>query len=137
MEIKKGIGVSPGVVISTAVVLDAEATVIPKRQGQSSEVPAEIDRFGRAVAATIVERQKLRDEVTAKYGKQLGAIFDFHLGLLKDPTLTNQGTTEIKTQSVTAEYAVSSVMRRYAGMFQTMSDRYFSERVKDVYDIEK
>ena len=31
MEIKKGIGVSPGVVISTAVVLDAEDLVIPKR----------------------------------------------------------------------------------------------------------
>ena len=31
MEIKKGISVSPGVVISTAVVLDAEDLVIPKR----------------------------------------------------------------------------------------------------------
>jgi len=31
MEIKKGIGVSPGVVISMAVVLDAEDLVIPKR----------------------------------------------------------------------------------------------------------
>ena len=31
MEVKKGIGVSPGVVISTAVVLDAEDLLIPKR----------------------------------------------------------------------------------------------------------
>src|SRR3954466_13397358 len=109
MEIKKGIGVSPGVVISTAVVLDAEATVIPKRSVQASEVPSEIERFGRAVAATIVERQKLRDEVTATYGKQLGAIFDFHLSLLKDPTVTNQIINEIKSHNVTAEYAVSTV----------------------------
>src|SRR4029078_8299985 len=105
MEIKKGIGVSPGVVISTAVVLDAEALVIPRRSISPAEIPSEIERFGKAVAITMVERQKLRDEVTDKHGKQLGAIFDFHLGLLKDPMLTKEVTNEIKTQNVTAEYA--------------------------------
>ncbi|HWP39273.1 MAG TPA: phosphoenolpyruvate--protein phosphotransferase, partial [Tepidisphaeraceae bacterium] len=136
MEIKKGIGVSPGVVISTAVVLDAENLVIPKRRVAPEEVAKEIERFGKAVAATIVERQKLRDELTAKYGKQLGAIFDFHMGLLKDPTLSNQVNEEIRTQQVTAEYAVSTVMRRYAAMFQQMP-AHFSERVKDIYDLER
>ncbi|WP_428940669.1 phosphoenolpyruvate--protein phosphotransferase [Fontivita pretiosa] len=136
MEIKKGIGVSPGVVISTAVVLDAENLVIPKRRVAPEEVPKEIERFGKAVAATIVERQKLRDELTAKYGKQLGAIFDFHMGLLKDPTLSNQVNEEIRTQQVTAEYAVSTVMRRYAAMFQQMP-AHFAERVKDIYDLER
>jgi len=136
MEIKKGIGVSPGVVISTAVVLDAENLVIPKRRVAPEEVAKEIERFGKAVAATIVERQKLRDELTAKYGKQLGAIFDFHMGLLKDPTLSNQVSEEIRTQQVTAEYAVSTVMRRYAAMFQQMP-AHFAERVKDIYDLER
>ena len=32
MEIKKGIGVSPGVVISQAIVLDAEEFRIPERR---------------------------------------------------------------------------------------------------------
>src|SRR6185369_12133194 len=82
MEIKKGIGVSPGVVISTAVVLDAEALVIPKRSVPANEIPAEIERFGKAAAVTVVDLQKLRDEVTAKHGKQIGSIFDFHMGLL-------------------------------------------------------
>jgi phosphotransferase system enzyme I (PtsI) len=137
MEIKKGIGVSPGVVISTAVVLDAEATVIPRRAISAEEPAAEIERFGKAAALTVVDLQKLRDEVTAKHGKQIGAIFDFHMGLLKDATLINQVTSEIKTQQVTAEYALSTIMRRYAAKFQQMPDRYFSERVKDIHDIEK
>jgi phosphotransferase system enzyme I (PtsI) len=137
MEIRKGIGVSPGVVISTAVVLDAEALVIPRRSVDAAEVPAEIERFGKAAAATVVDLQKLRDEVTGKHGKQIGAIFDFHIGLMKDPTLVNRVLNEIRSQSVTAEYAVSTVMRHYAGMFQQMTDRYFSERIKDIHDIEK
>ncbi len=48
MEIKKGIGVSPGVVISTAVVLDAEDLVIPKRQVGESHVASEAERLGGA-----------------------------------------------------------------------------------------
>ena len=38
---------------------------------------------------------------------------------------------------MTSESAVRNVMRKYAGTFEKMSDRYLSERVKDIYDIEK
>ena len=48
MEIKKGIGVSPGVVVCTAIVLDAEDLVIPKRQVDATQVPLEIERFHQA-----------------------------------------------------------------------------------------
>ncbi|HMB95445.1 MAG TPA: phosphoenolpyruvate--protein phosphotransferase [Tepidisphaeraceae bacterium] len=137
MELKKGIGVSPGVVISTAVVLDAEALVIPRRLVQLREVPGEIERFGKAVTSTVDDLKKLRDQVTAEHGKQIGAIFDFHMGLLKDPALMKEVIAEIRGQKVTAEYAISTVMRRYAGKFQSMPDRYFSDRVKDIHDIEK
>jgi phosphotransferase system enzyme I (PtsI) len=117
-------------------VLDAEATVIPRRAIGADEPAAEIERFGKAAALTIVDLQKLRDEVGAKHGKQIAAIFDFHMGLLKDPTLINKVTNEIKTQHVTAEYAVSTAMRGFATMFATMPG-HFGDRVKDIHDIEK
>ena len=41
MEIKKGISVSPGVVIGTALVLDAEDLLIPKRFISPDQVPAD------------------------------------------------------------------------------------------------
>ncbi|HVT88864.1 MAG TPA: phosphoenolpyruvate--protein phosphotransferase [Tepidisphaeraceae bacterium] len=137
MEIKKGTGVSPGVVISTALVLDAEALLIPKRSITDKEVHEEVDRFNKAVAASIIDVKKLRDEVTERHGDQIGAIFDFHMGLMKDPVLLKQVIAEIKAQHVNTEYAFSVVMRRFANKFQQMPDRYFSERVKDIYDIEK
>ena len=77
MEIRKGIGVSPGVVISTAVVLDAEDLVIPKRTIAPSEVRDEQERLGQALAQTVVDLAALRDEVTATHGKEIGNIFDF------------------------------------------------------------
>src|SRR3954469_22649609 len=137
MEIRKGIGVSPGVVICPAVVLDAEALVIQRRTVAPADIPAENNRLGQAIANTIVELTRLRDEISARHGKEIGNIFDFHIGILKDKSILKQFTTEINTQSTTAEYAVSTVMRRYANMFQNMSNAYLSERVKDIHDIEK
>ncbi|MGD0139700.1 MAG: phosphoenolpyruvate--protein phosphotransferase, partial [Tepidisphaeraceae bacterium] len=37
----------------------------------------------------------------------------------------------------TAEYAVGVVMKKFAAVFSTMSDRYLAERVKDIHDIER
>src|SRR5205823_1658605 len=105
MEIRKGIGVSPGVVISTAVVLDAEDLVIPRRNIAPGEAAAEQQRLGQGIAQTIVDLTTLRDEVASKHGKEIGSIFDFHLGILKDKTILKQLTTEITTHHSTAEYA--------------------------------
>jgi phosphotransferase system enzyme I (PtsI) len=137
MEIKKGIGVSPGVVISTAVVLDAEDVVIPRRNIEPDKVPAETQRLGNAIAESVVELTKLRDTTTAEHGKQIGQIFDFHLGVLRDRTLTNQILAEIAQNNTTAEYAVSVVMRRQANRFLQMSNSYLAERVKDIHDLER
>ena len=90
MEIKKGIGVSPGVVIGTAVVLDAEDLVVPRRRVEPAETPAEIERLARAITESSSELVELRDSVVAKHGKEIGGIFDFHLGLLKDKSLLKQ-----------------------------------------------
>ena len=79
MEIKKGISVSPGVVISTAVVLDAEDLVIPKRLVEPDQVAAEIQRLQDAIAVAVVDLTRLRDDVAGQHGKEIGAIFDVHL----------------------------------------------------------
>jgi phosphotransferase system enzyme I (PtsI) len=137
MEIRKGIGVSPGVVIATAVVLDAEDLVVPRRHVDAGEIPKEIRRLGEAIAQAVVDLTKLRDDVTGTHGKEIGGIFDVHLGLLRDKSLVNQIISEIQSQQTTAEYAVSVVMRKYRAKFTQMSDRYMQDRGKDIDDIEK
>jgi phosphotransferase system enzyme I (PtsI) len=137
MEIKKGIGVSSGVVIGTAVVLDAEDLLVPKRTIPDDKIDDEIGRLHQALKESTVDLNQLRDQVTDSHGKDIGGIFDFHLGILKDKALINQITGEIRQQKTTAEYAVSLVTRRYANQFAAMKDKYFSDRVKDVYDIER
>lgn len=137
MEIKKGIGVSPGVVIGTAVVFDAEDTVIPRRAITADAVPAEVIRLHESLEAAGAEVRLLRDKVDGEHGNEIAGIFDFHFGLLKDKSLIKGIEKEIAANNVTAEYAVSTVMRKFAAGFLKIQDKYFSERVKDIYDVEK
>src|SRR6185312_4417773 len=137
MEIIKGIGVSPGVVIYTAVVLDAEDLVIPRRVIDASAVDAEVARLHDAFTKARTDLETLRSGLSTSHGKEIASIFDFHAGLLKDKTLIKQVDDEIRKNHTNAEYAVSIAMKKLAGMFTAMTDTYLADRVKDVYDIEK
>lgn len=137
MEIIKGIGVSPGVVICPAVVLDAEDLVIPRRTIDPAGVETEIARLKDALAKARSDLQTLRADLTASHSKDIASIFDFHIGLLNDKSLMNQITTEIRQHHANAEYAVSVAMRKLVGTFLQMKDSYLADRVKDIYDIEK
>jgi phosphotransferase system enzyme I (PtsI) len=137
MEIKKGIGVSPGVVIGTAVVLDAEDIVVPRRQVEAGGESNEVNRVGKALEDSAKDLAVLRDEMKNAHGGDISGIFDFHLGILRDQSLLKQMLSEIGKNRWSAEYAVSMVLRQYAQRFQSMSDKYFADRVKDIYDIER
>ena len=137
MEIKKGIGVSPGVTISTAVVLDAEDLLIPKRTIPPEQAQAEVERFNAVLEQATTDVGKLRETLTSEVGKEIGSIFDFHLGVLKDKSVLNQIIAEVRNNLTTAEYSVNLVMRRYANTVAAIKNKYLSERVKDVHDIEK
>jgi len=136
MKIKKGIGVSPGVAIAPAVVLDTEKFDIPQRHVPADRTQEELSRLRKAVADSKKEIQDLRKQTAQRIGKETAGIFDFHLGLLDDQVLYKKFSKNILSGHVTAEYAVATVLRGYAREFLAMP-QYLAERVKDVYDIEK
>ncbi len=136
MEIKKGVGVSPGVVICQAVVLDAEEYRIPERHVGPNQADGEIDRLEKALAASREELIDLRDSTSSKLGTETAAIFDFHLAMLVDELLLKKIRAKIKAENTTAEFAVATILREYARDFLQMPE-FWADRVKDVYDIEK
>ena len=135
MKIKKGIGVSPGVAIAPAVVVDTEQFDVPERHVPVDLAQAELGKLRKACTISRKEILDLRKSTAQRIGKETAGIFDFHLGLLNDKVLQKKFAEAILSGHVTAEYAVATVLRNYAKEFLAMPE-YLAERVKDVYDIE-
>jgi len=137
MEIKKGIAVSPGISIAKSLIIDSEDYRIPRREVEPSQQLIEIQRARDAFKAATDELSALEAEHQDIEESKIKDIFAVHLRFLRDGTLRKKITDFIDTESVTAEYAVSSVLREIASHFAKVKDPYISERAADVYDIER
>jgi len=137
MEIKKGIPVSPGVVVRRAFVLDSEKVRIPRRFFEPERQGAELLRFEHGLQETRDEVTKLGAQVTATVGDQYGAIFETHQRMLEDRKVLGEITDLIREKHFTPEYAVSRTLRKYVRAFRAIKDPYLAERVNDILDIEK
>ena len=137
MEIIKGIGVSSGVVICPAFLLTEDQIRIGRRSIQVTEIEAEKQRLQTAISLSSDDIRELRDTTTRNLGKETGAIFYFHLGLLNDRELLKAFIGGIEEQHYTAEYTVHKALREYGKHFLEHPDKYFRERIKDIYDIER
>jgi len=138
MEIRKGIAVSPGVSIGKSLIVDSEDYRIPRREIESSQRMGEIQRARNAFRDAIEELTALERAQGEAGGGRIKDIFAVHLRFLRDRSLRRKVTDMIHADSVTAEYAVSTVLREIAAHFETnVKDAYISERAADVYDIER
>ncbi len=137
METRKGIAVSPGVAIAPAVVLDSEQFRIPRRGIAADEVETELSRLQQAVERAQAEVHELRERVASDVGEKLGAIFDVQDALLNDPHLLDEIRELIQREQYAPEYAVSQILKGYAKKVLALPNRYMTERVADVYDVEK
>ncbi len=136
MRSKSGLGVSPGITVAQTVIIDNEEFDIPERHVPIDHAQLEMDRFSNAVKVSMDEIADLKSQSVKKIGKEAASIFDFHIGLLGDNTLSEKIERLIREGHVTAEYAVAKILRAYAREYSEMPD-YFAERSRDVYDVEK
>ena len=136
MDVIKGIGVSPGVAICTAVVLDAEDYRVPRRTVPKHQARVEIQRLRKSFLDASEEVSSLQ-VAQGDLDDKIKDIFAVHLHFLRDRTLRKKIAVLIQQQLYTAEYAVSVTMRDIAKNFAQTHDTYISERVNDIYDIEK
>jgi len=137
MEIKKGIAVSPGISIAESLIIDSEDYRIPRRPIKPSQRILEIQRTRNAFKDAIAELSKFESAHVQSEGGKIKDIFAVHLRFLHDRSLRKKVTDLIHSDLVTAEYAVSTVLREIASHFTKVRDAYISERAADIYDIER
>jgi phosphotransferase system enzyme I (PtsI) len=137
MEIKKGIAVSPGISIAKSMIIDSEDYRIPRRNIAPSQRMTEVQRVRNAFKDAIDELTRLKETLDQAEARKINDIFAVHLRFLHDRSLRRKITDLIRSELVTAEYAVSRVLRDVASHFANVKDAYISERAADIYDIER
>jgi len=136
MELRKGIAVSPGIAIARAMVIDSKDYRIPRRSIMASQRAGEIKRVRRAFADAIRELDQIQTAKRIEEGS-IRDIFAVHMRFLRDKRFLKRVTDYIEKELVTAEYAVSTILREIASHFEKVDDVYISERAAYIYDIER
>ncbi len=135
MQTFKGIAVSPGIVVGRVFVLDDQRRRIPKRLVKAEQVAVEHDRLWKSLGESIAELNGLRESTRRQLGDEAAKIFQFHIGMLSDASLTHPMHERIDREKITAEYAVYTGFEDLLRKFSKMADPSFQTKVDDIRDL--
>jgi phosphotransferase system enzyme I (PtsI) len=131
----KGIGVSPGIAIGRAVILERREAQIFRVPIRDEEVQSEINRFIEAVDKTKAQLTDLKAKVSRSLGDEYAQIFEAHAMMVSDPSFADRVIQKIESEKVNAEWALAEVQEELQARFLSFDDVYLRERVADVKDV--
>jgi phosphoenolpyruvate-protein phosphotransferase (PTS system enzyme I) len=109
----------------------------PRHNIEAADVPVEIERFQRGIAATKKDLQETYDKVIKKLGPVEAEIFTAHIMILEDKAFNGQIAYFIKKDLVNTEYAVIKAIEFFEEKFRALPEDYFRERIQDISDLSK
>ena len=130
-----GIGVSPGIAIGPAFVLEKTDYAAHRWEIGPGEVAREIKRFRAAVAAAASQLRSFKRRLARDLGPQHVYILEAHLLMLKDRLFLDGVAKIIRSERVNAEWALQQVLARFREAFEAIDEDYLREKAGDVADI--
>jgi phosphotransferase system enzyme I (PtsI) len=133
-----GIGVSSGIVIGKAYLIDRAKVTYALRHIGKSGIAAEIDRFKRAVEDSRIQLTEVTQKIGGEHFDEFKHIIDAHLLILKDRMISDDTERIIRDEQVNAEWALKVQHEKISRFFSELDDEYLSERLGDVdYVVER
>lgn len=131
----QGIGIGGGIAIGHARVVKRANIEIAHYRLASEEVPAEIERFERAIRHTRKELETLWSGLPENSPAELGAFLSLHIMLLNDQTLSHEPVELIRREHCNAEWALQQQLQVLLSQFDEIEDEYLRERRADVIQV--
>ena len=133
MEILRGNCASGGVAIGHIKVINEEEQKANKQTIEN--VAAEIARFNHAVEKTKESLGMLYEKTLENATEEEAEIFQIHIMMLEDGSLTGLCESIIYEQSANAEYAVCESAKIMSATLSDTNDEYMMARTSDIEDI--
>lgn len=131
----RGLGVSPGIAVATAVLYRSRVMSTPAHTIGADDAESEWDRLDAAKAATRRQLTDLRERLGACSSSGEAGIIDGHLMVVDDEVLVAETRKEIFDLRHNAEWAVRNVANKYIAQFSEADDALFRERADDIADV--
>jgi len=130
----KGIGVSPGLAIGKAFIIEEQVFDFP--EGLCKDTAYDLIKYQNAVQQSVKEIEALKQKALISLGEENARIFDAHIEIAKDPQMIKEIEQSIN-KGMYAMTAVQEVTDKYIAMFGALEDQYFRERSADIEDVQK
>ena len=131
----QGLGVSPGIAVGSALVLEIPRVSIFRVSVEAERVPHEISRLRRALALCKRQLLEARTKALQEAGEGYARVFDAQVMILDDSSLVRETTESIRRERVNAEWAVREVVERYLKVLSGTQESGVRERGGDVEDV--
>ncbi|MDY6970889.1 MAG: phosphoenolpyruvate-utilizing N-terminal domain-containing protein [Thermodesulfobacteriota bacterium] len=131
----RGIGVSPGIIIGKARLIDrSRVKILYQYLIDDDRTGQEVDRFKDALRAAEEKLVTLKDRMTDQVKAQ-SFILDSHLMILKDSMLGDSTIQRILNEKINAEWALKKSLEDIRQVFEQIDDEYISTRISDVENV--
>jgi phosphotransferase system enzyme I (PtsI) len=113
---------------------------VPRYDLPQSKIPAELNRFEKAIDKANDQLETLKTEALAQHGtegEEIAFLLEAYQHMLEGSRLLRGVQTRIRADMVNAEAAVADEMRETAQAFAAMEDQYLAGRGKDVQEVGK
>ncbi|MFV0575577.1 MAG: phosphoenolpyruvate-protein phosphotransferase PtsI [Vibrio sp.] len=130
-----GILASPGIAFGKALLLQEDEIVLNKTPISDDQVEAEVQRFFDARNKSSEQLEVVKQKALETFGEEKEAIFEGHIMLLEDEELEEEILALIKSDKMSADLAIHTVIEEQATALESLDDDYLKERATDIRDI--
>ncbi len=130
-----GLGVSAGIAVGPAHVVERGLIDVPEYPIAESAIDAEVERFREAAALSAQQIRKLHAKAAAlpaEAAEELRYLLDAHLQMLVGSRLVRGVEARIRQARINAEAAVQIQLSEIAQAFAGMEDSYLAGKIADV-----
>ncbi|SPD74235.1 Phosphoenolpyruvate-protein phosphotransferase [uncultured Desulfobacterium sp.] len=134
-KLLKGIGVSPGIIIGKAHLVDSSRVRVRYKYVRTeAEVAEEVEKFRGALLKTEQQLNILKNQMPDQV-REHEFMLDSHLMILKDSMLTDATVKKIQNEKINAEWALTKSLKEVKQIFEQIDDEYIGSRIRDVQNV--
>lgn len=134
----RGTGVSPGIAVEKAYIIDRTRVRIPRYNILPPYIEEEIQRFRNALEASKEQFERAKQRILLHSDiSEHAYIIDSYIMILHDGSIIDETERRIREERINAEWAFQESLNKFRNLFEKIDDEYLRGRWMDIEHIKE